>query len=260
MSTSNQTNGSSFDCSVEDDLAHIHFHKGMFMLGPDLEEKERLFSVLADLDKVDKVKAVLLFDSADALSANEHRRYVDQLTSSVASGQYESALRMIECEINALTQYSMLATGFGKLLVSCHAGEIASPFFGVSLVSDFRLAAPNMSYRLSHVDLGLPPSAGLSFFLPKFIGYGRSTHWLLSGGTIDAEIAHHLGLVTAVMGESEFVEECSGWVRDALKFGTDHIKDTRRLIYRDFQAVYPDLAREEMQSARFALSKRTGAG
>lgn len=256
MSTSHQTNELSFDCRVEDGIACIHLHKGAFMLGTDLEQKDRLFSVFADLDKSDEVKAVLVFNSADALTAKEHRQYFDQVLSGGASGQYERALNMIDRENNALTQYSLLAARFSKVLVSCQAGEIASPFFAVSLMSDFRLAAPDMSFRLSHVELGLPPVAGLSFLLPKFVGRGRSTFWLLSGGTIDAETAHRLGLITAVMGQDAFVEKCIAWVSDALASGTDHVKDTRQLIYRDCQAFSPDFAEEEKRRARSAFSKK----
>ncbi len=225
------------------------------MLGFDFNEKDRLFTVLADLDKSDNVKAVLLFDDADALTANEHRRHFDQITKEVASGQYETAVKMIERENNALTQYSMLAAGFSKVLVSCHTGEIASPFFGVSLMSDFRLAAPGMSYRLSHVDLGLPPVAGLSFLLPKFVGSGRSTHWLLSGGTIDAETAYQLGLVTAVMEQGAFVGACLDWVGNALASGIGHVEGTRRLIYRECKEHFPDFAAQEKRRTRALLYK-----
>lgn len=230
------------------------------MLGSDFEEKDRLFSVFADLDKSDNVKAVLLFDSADALTANEHRRYFDQVMNEVASGQYEGAVKMIERENNALSQYSMLAAGFSKVLVSCHTGEIASPFFGVSLMSDFRLAATSMSYRLSHVELGLPPAAGLSFLLPKFVGSGHSTYWLLSGGTIDAETAYRLGLVTAVMDQDAFVRACLDWVDDALASGIGHVEDTRRLIYGEFQERYPDFAEKEKRRTRALLYKKSTGG
>ena len=230
------------------------------MLGSDFEEKDRLFSVFADLDKSDKVKAVLMFNSADALTANEHRRYFDQVTDEVASGHYERALKMIERENNALTQYSMLAAGFSKVLVSCHMGEIASPFFGVSLMSDFRLAATDMSYRLSHVELGLPPVAGLSFLLPKFVGSGHSTYWLLSGGTIDAETAYRLGLVAAVMDQDAFVGACLDWVDDALASGTGHVEATRRLIYGEFQELFPEFAEKEKRRTRALLYEKSTGG
>lgn len=256
MATNYPIHEASFDCTVEDGLARIDLRKGAFMLGPHLDEKDQLFSVFEDLDRSDKVKAVLLFNSADALTSDEHRRYFDQVSGYATSGQYEIALRMVERENHALTQYSLLATRFSKVLVSCHSGEIASPFFGASLVSDFRLAGGDMSYRLSHVDLGLPPGACLSYLLPKFIGRGRATHWLLSGGTIDAETAHRLGLVTAMIDQVPFVEACLEWVDAALARGTSHVPDTRQLLNRDFEALAPALANEEIRRTRAALSRK----
>ena len=225
-----------FECQIDEGIACIRLRRGAFVLGTDLEEKQHVLDVFEELERSDEVRAVLLFNAADAYTRREHEHYVASLARLRDSVHWEQATMLLERQDNALDQYALLAARYDKLLVSCLVGEIATPFFGLSLTSDLRLAVPGMRFHLSHVDLGVPPMGGLGFLLPHYIGRGRAAEYLLSGGTIDAHAARELGLVNAILTPDSFETDCVAWVQRILVSGTAHITATRRLIYRDVEA------------------------
>jgi enoyl-CoA hydratase/carnithine racemase len=90
----------------------------------------------------------------------------------------------------------------------------------------------------------MPPTGGLGFLLPKYIGQGRAAEMLLSGGTIDAQASYQIGLVNKVLPHVNFETLCIEWVRNLLSSGTQHIQYTRQLLYNDCTAFEAYLLKE----------------
>jgi enoyl-CoA hydratase/carnithine racemase len=224
---------STFDCSISAGIACVHATRGAFLLGTDLETKQRLKNLLRDLEINNEVNAVLLINTADAFTATEHRNYVESLEELRKDHDSDSAAIMFEQEDNALKQFDLLALGYKKLLVSCLVGEIASPFFGLSLATDIRIAEEGMHFSLSHVALDLPPTGGLGFLLLKYVSQGRAAELLLLGGTIGAQASYQMGLVNKVFPPARFEADCIDWVHSMLRLGTKHIPYTRKFLYND---------------------------
>lgn len=244
MSPGSTAKHSSIECKISEGIACLKVGHGAFVLGTSIEDKVSLFNLFAELERSDEVKAVLLFNTPDAFTEVEHRRYIESLTELSDDQHVEQAVRLLGREVNALHQYALMAMRYEKLLVSCLSGEIASPFLALSLTSDLRWAEEDMSFRLSHVNLGVPPVGGLGFLLPKFVGQGQSVEWLVSGGTINADEAHRTGLINAIITSATFEAECIARTKKILDFGVNHIRASRKLIYHDWEAFRHFLRKE----------------
>jgi enoyl-CoA hydratase/carnithine racemase len=244
MSPETQSTTELFTFSVTDGIASIHIFPGAFILGTDLYEKKRFFDCLAHLEQSDDVKAVLIFNSKDTFGMAEHRKYLKLLSQVRKTYSLPSAVSLLEREDNAFKQYALIAARYDKPIVSCLLGEISTPFFGLSLTSDFRLAMLGMSYRLSHVELGVPPVGGLGFLLPKFVCHAHAVDWLLCGGTITAQKACEVGLINAVLPQETFEEKCVEWIQNKFKSGYTHIKGTHCLINHEHDAFEAYLLKE----------------
>jgi enoyl-CoA hydratase/carnithine racemase len=76
--------------------------------------------------------------------------------------------------------------------VSAHA-ELA-------LLSDIVVAAPDFSFRdRSHFVNGAVPGDGVHVVWPMLLGLNRARYHLLTGETLDAELAHRLGVVNEIV-------------------------------------------------------------
>jgi enoyl-CoA hydratase/carnithine racemase len=68
---------------------------------------------------------------------------------------------------------------------------------------DMIYAADNARFQLPFVNLGLCPEYAASYLLPRLIGHARASELLLLGESFDANQALNLGIINAVMADSE---------------------------------------------------------
>lgn len=224
--------GRTFQFRIDGVIACFYLQRGAFGADGDGEENRRIIQLFEDLSTTDQVQAVLLRNAEGAFSAFEHRSHIDAEPRTPSPGA--APLH----HVDALNRFALTATRHNKVIVTCLSGEVATPFFGLSLATDIRLASPSLSYCLSHVALGVPPSGGLGFLLPRYVGQGLATQWLMCGGTLDAETALRHGLINAVIKSDWFEAGCIEWIEGLLQSGTGNPKTLRRMIYHE-AADYP---------------------
>jgi enoyl-CoA hydratase len=71
--------------------------------------------------------------------------------------------------------------------------------FELAVICDIRLAADTAVFGLPDTPLGLSPTSGMTYLLPRIVGLGWAKHLALTAETIDARQAERIGLVTGVV-------------------------------------------------------------
>lgn len=97
---------------------------------------------------------------------------------------YDQAIRLFAAETPIVVAVQGAAVGAG---------------LGLTLVGDFRVAAPEARFSANFVKLGFHPGFGLTHTLPRLIGAQRAALAMLSGRRIKAEEALAWGLVDEVV-------------------------------------------------------------
>jgi enoyl-CoA hydratase len=82
-----------------------------------------------------------------------------------------------------------------------------------------RIAAETARLGQPEVKLGLIPGYGGSQRLPRLVGRGRALELLLAGEPVTAAEAHRIGLVNAVVPQSELLNYSRGWLGKVLANG-----------------------------------------
>jgi enoyl-CoA hydratase len=100
----------------------------------------------------------------------------------------------------------------------------------LALACTFRLALPTAKMALPEIKLGLIPGYGGTQRLPRVVGEARALELILSGRTLDAEEALHIGLVhrivdgDAVAAAIAYARTFSAYGLPALKLARDAVK------------------------------------
>src|SRR4030095_16254677 len=76
----------------------------------------------------------------------------------------------------------------------------------IALACDLRYAAPEAKIAFSFRGLS-GADMGACWLLPRLVGLGRATDWLLTGATVSADEAFAAGLVTRVFPASALIQE-----------------------------------------------------
>ncbi len=83
--------------------------------------------------------------------------------------------------------------------VAALRGHVLAGGFELAIECDIRIAADDATFGLPDTTIGLSPTSGMSWRLPRIVGEGWARHLLLTGETIDVATAERIGLVTRVV-------------------------------------------------------------
>jgi enoyl-CoA hydratase/carnithine racemase len=84
------------------------------------------------------------------------------------------------------------------------------------LPADYRLAATDSRFGFVFARRGIYPEGGSTWFLPRLVGLGRATDWLISGRLIGADEALTAGLVHAVYEPDEVLDRAYDLARELI--------------------------------------------
>jgi enoyl-CoA hydratase/carnithine racemase len=98
-----------------------------------------------------------------------------------------------------------------KAFVAAVQGHALAGGFELAIVCDLRIAARSAQFGLPDTALGLSPTSGMTWLLPRLVGLGRALHLTLLGEPIGASEAERIGLVTAVVDDGELERAAQTW-------------------------------------------------
>lgn len=107
-------------------------------------------------------------------------------------------------------RYNPLLTavlGIEKPVIAAINGVVAGAGMGLALACDFRVASESATFTTGFAKIGLVPDSGVSFLLPKIVGYGRSLELCMLSERIDAKRAEAIGLVTRLVTNDDLQAE-----------------------------------------------------
>ena len=75
------------------------------------------------------------------------------------------------------------------------------------MMCDFIIAADSAKFGQPEVNLGIPPGAGGTQRLTRFVGKSKAMEMCLTGRFMDAEEAERAGLVSRIVPAADLIEE-----------------------------------------------------
>jgi len=101
-------------------------------------------------------------------------------------------------------------------------GYASGAGFALATAADIRIATPSAKFQANFLSLGLSGcEMGISFFLPRLVGWGVANEILLTDQIVDASRAHGIGLVSVVTAhDDQLRNECQKWAEAMLRSGS----------------------------------------
>jgi enoyl-CoA hydratase/carnithine racemase len=158
-----------------------------------------MYTDLADLlneaDKDDNINVVLLHGAGDSFCAGND---LEDFVKNPPGGGDSPQARLISALI-----------GFGKPLVAAVHGVAIGGGATMLTHCDFVYAAANTKFQIPFINLALVPEFGSSYLLPRQIGYLQAAELIMLGAPFNATRASELGLITAVVSDSDFLAKAT---------------------------------------------------
>jgi len=227
-----------FSLHVRGPVAEIELTGDIYELGTSPAMKETFFSILQSVNNSPEIRVLLLLDSPGVLNDEKFRRFISNALEARIGGRkhhdqtknYGGSTFQIENLTNMLNQVVLEMVNFKKLFIVGFEGDVAPPVFGASLAADYRFGSDEMTFHPSHFELGFTPGGGLGFFLPRFVGLGKSKDLLFSDEPISSGDLYRIGLLDDLFPKEVFRTKCQDIANNLAKKPVTVIRGIKSLI------------------------------
>jgi enoyl-CoA hydratase/carnithine racemase len=178
---------------ARDAVAVITFNRLEALNALRTQSIAELHALLRHVEDQTSIRALVLTGVGRAFSAGRDLKEDDPLT----------ADPLVRDDIAAvLERYQELTrclTRMDKVVISAINGVAVGIGAELAVASDIRLAVPQARIAFPEVRLGLFLTNGVINRLPRIIGLGRATEWILSGRFVEADEMLASGLVSRLV-------------------------------------------------------------
>jgi len=126
-----------------------------------------------------------------------------------------------------------------KPIIGAVNGAAAGLGLIIALYCDLRFASDTAKFTTSFARRGLVAEHGISWLLPRLVGFANAADLLFAAGTIDAKEALRIGLVSRVIPQAEFESEVMAYAkRMASEVSPRSLREMKRELWNaQFQSL-----------------------
>jgi len=135
-----------------------------------------------------------------------------------------------------------------KPLVVLVNGPAAAAGLSLALAGDITLAARSAHFTAAYGALGLTPDGGMTWSLPRLVGYRRAQEIILGNRRVSAEEAAAIGLVTRVVADDALEAAGAELAANLARASTAALGAARQLLLDSFDAQLEDQLEREAQA------------
>ncbi len=156
-----------------------------------------------------------------------------------------------------IARYMRLAAAFRAcrvpIIAAVHGYALAGGF-ELALLCDVRFAATGTQFGLPDTPLGLSPTSGMTWLLPRVVGLGRAMYLTMWAEPIDAEEALRIGLVSRVVEPDALLPEAEAFAHRLAGYPRLGVVGTKRgfldALETEFEAATAAEAEAELACFR----------
>jgi enoyl-CoA hydratase len=149
-----------------------------------------------------------------------------------------------------------LIENLGKPVIAAVNGYALGGGCETAMACTIRVAAEHAKFGQPEVTLGLIPGGGGTQRLPRLVGKGRALQLILSGGMIDAQEAHRIGLVNEVVPAGDLLTRAETILKQIFANAPIAVKFSIEAVNRGLETNLADGL--SLEASLFGLCAGTG--
>lgn len=198
------------------------------------------YSRLDDAEADPEVRAIVVTGSGRAFCAGADMGDLNTISSATVGGGDTDVSKLV----GARHPHHLMT--MHKPVIAAINGACAGMGLTMALVCDVRFAAEGAKFTTSFARRGLIAEYGVSWILPRVVGWGAALDLLLSGRVFFAEEAADLGLVKEVVSQDQLLPRAIAYAGD---IAANCAPSSLAVIK---QQVYADTMRDVFESSEVA--------
>jgi 2-(1,2-epoxy-1,2-dihydrophenyl)acetyl-CoA isomerase len=165
-------------------------------------------------------------------------------------------MRQYERRLMAAAPLYLVLEEFGKPLLCATHGAVAGAALSLVLAADFVIAGESSFFVFAHAGIGLCLDAGLSYFLPRVVGWRKAKTLTMLGARLDSSQAFEMELITSRVADAAVDQTCEELLARLVRGPTLAYAGSKSLLNRSaHNTLSEQLRAEALAVARCAGSE-----
>ena len=122
----------------------------------------------------------------------------------------------------------------------------------MALACDIRIGSSAARFKTVFLERSLSPDSGMSFFLPRIVGYSRAADLIYTSRAVDAQEAFRIGLLDKVVSEEGLIDEVVEYANQITALPPVAMQSAKRVLQRNAEIGLDEALRYEIAGLSFA--------
>lgn len=131
-------------------------------------------------------------------------------------------------------------------------GVAAGAGMSMALACDIRIGSSAARFKTVFLERSLSPDSGMSFFLPRIVGYSRAADLIYTSRAVDAQEAFRIGLLDKVVSEEGLIDEVVEYANQITALPPVAMQSAKRVLQRNAEIGLDEALRYEIAGLSFA--------
>jgi 2-(1,2-epoxy-1,2-dihydrophenyl)acetyl-CoA isomerase len=132
-----------------------------------------------------------------------------------------------------------------KPIIAAVNGVAAGAGMSISLACDMRIGTPNTRFKVVFLERSLCTDTGMSFFLPRIVGYSRACDLIFTSRYVEAEEAYRIGLLDRLVPADKLIDEAVALANQIATLPPVAMQVARRVLQQSMESYFEEQLRNE---------------
>jgi len=139
-----------------------------------------------------------------------------------------------------------------KPVIAAVNGVAAGAGMSVALACDMRIGTEKSRFKTVFIERSLSPDTGMSFFLPRIVGYSRACDLIFTSRFVEADEAYRIGLLDRLVSADSLLDEALELANQIAFWPPVAMQATRRVLQQSMESTLEEQLRNESFGLSFA--------
>ncbi|MBL8771631.1 MAG: enoyl-CoA hydratase/isomerase family protein [Phenylobacterium sp.] len=157
-------------------------------------------------------------------------------------------------EMGWVGRWATMWATFDKPVIGAINGVAAGAGLSTALACDVRIGSEHARFKSVFIERNLSPDSGLSYFLPRVVGYAAAADMIFTSRAVGADEALRLGLLNRVVPAAELLDAAVAYAGEMAQWPPLALRVSKRVLQQNQDAELSDALKYE--SYGLSLARR----
>jgi 2-(1,2-epoxy-1,2-dihydrophenyl)acetyl-CoA isomerase len=155
-------------------------------------------------------------------------------------------------EMSWVGRWATMWADFDKPVVGAINGVAAGAGLSTAMACDVRIGSEHARFKSVFIERNLSPDSGLSFYLPRVVGYAAAADMIFTSRAVGAEEGLRIGLLNRLVGADELVDAAIAYAGEMAQWPPLALRMSKRVLQANQDASLHEALRYETQGLEFS--------